>query len=134
VGLFIGLIYGFRARVMARRPRTVLIIAAVLCSMASLVALAWVVAVSNQAFRVAARNDPFIPKGLAESTLGELRSVIDVNRRAAIRLPPMAGAWLPNAVFVAAVVLLLRRTSNPNPEPERRTEPEHELRSENREV
>jgi hypothetical protein len=172
VGLFVGLIYGFRTRVMSLRPRTALIIAAVLCSMASLVALAWVVPVSNQAFRVAARNDPFIPKGLAELTLGELRSVIDVNRRAAMtyhsrwalsaapivltawaflvvgrlptrgrwllgivatascvgyfllmdagrvavgyeRLPPIAGAWLPNAAIVAALILLARRTSNP---------------------
>jgi hypothetical protein len=27
--------------------------------------------------------------------------------------PPMAGAWLPNAVFLAALILLVRRTSTP---------------------
>jgi hypothetical protein len=179
LGLFIGLIYGFRARVMSVRPRMALMIAAILCSMASFAALAWLVPVSNQAFRVAASSDPFIPKGLPELSLGELRSRIDDNQRAASTyhsrwalsatplvltawaflligrlphggrwlpgivaiascvayallmdtgrragvfetLPPIAGAWLPNAVFVAAILLLTRRTSNEH-EPTRTT-------------
>jgi hypothetical protein len=178
LGLFIGLIYGFRARLTSLRPRIALIIAAILCSIASFAALAWIVPISNQAFRVAALSDPFIPKGLPELTLGELRSRIDDNRRAATTyhsrwalsatpivltawaflligrlprdgrwlpgivaiatcvayallmdtgrrargfetLPPIAGAWLPNAVFVTAIVLMSRRTSND----ERRTAP-----------
>jgi lipopolysaccharide export LptBFGC system permease protein LptF len=83
LGLFIGLIYGFRARVMSLRPRMALMIAAILCSIASFAALAWIVPVSNQAFRVAASSDPFIPKGLPELTLGELRSRIADNQHAA---------------------------------------------------
>jgi hypothetical protein len=178
VGLFIGLIYGFRVRILSLRPRTALMGAAMLCSAASFVALAWVVPASNQAFRVAAARDSFLPKGLQELTLGELRSVIDLDERdgldaseskmtyhtrlalaaapivltawaflligrlpargrwllgivaiascvaysslmsagreASLRemLPPIAGAWLPNAAFMGALILLARRTSN----------------------
>ena len=178
VGLFIGLIYGFRAQIVSLQPRTAVVIAAILCSMTSVVALAWIVPTSNQAFRVAALRDSTIPKGLPELTLGELRSSIDVGRRqgrdvsrmamtyharwslavapivltawaflligrlpmrgrwrpgivavascvayyalmssgrAAVldkAFPPIAGAWLPDLVFVAAILLLARRTPN----------------------
>jgi hypothetical protein len=176
VGLFIGLVYGFRAA--SLRPRVAVTIAAILCSAASFVALAWVVPTSNQAFRVAALQDSRIPKGLPELTLGELRrrikvderrgrdlsrvtmtyhsrwalaaapvvltawaflligrlptrgrwplgivavascvaySILMSNGRYAVfdeMLPPTVGAWLPNLVFVAAIVLLVRRTPN----------------------
>ena len=177
VGLFIGLLYGSRTRLMSVRPRIALMIAAFVCSIASFAALAWIVPVSNQAFRVAALSDPFIPKGLPELTLGELRRRIDTyqqrgrdvsqlsmtyharwalaaapvvltfwafllmarlpSRRSLVgivaiascvsyyalmdsgryavsrdTLPPIAGAWLPNGVFLLAIVLLTRRTSN----------------------
>ena len=171
IGLFVGLLYGFKERFTSLRPRTALLIAAILCSIASFAVLAWIVPVSNQAFRVAALSDPFIPKGLPELTLGELRSRIGDNRHAAMTyytrwalsvtpivltawaflllrrlpsggrwlpgivaiascvayallmdtgrlavsietIPPIAGAWMPNAVFVAAMILLTGRTSN----------------------
>ena len=190
VGLFIGLIYGFRTLIVSLRPRTAVVIAAILCSIASFVALAWVVPASNHAFRRAALNDPAIPKGLPELTLGELQRRIDRNRqfgrdvslmaqtyhsrwalaaapivltawafllvgrlptrgrfllgivavascvayyfmmssgRAAVlneTLPPIVGAWLPNIVFGAVIVLLSRPTPNEYPSPrERRTTP-----------
>jgi Lipopolysaccharide export system permease LptF/LptG len=190
VGLFIGLIYGFRALVVSLRPRTAVVIAAILCSIASFVALAWVVPASNHAFRRAALNDPAIPKGVPELTLGELQSRIDRHQqfgrdvslmaqtyharwalaaapivltawafllvgrlptrgrfllgivavascvayyftmssgRAAVlykTIPPIVGAWLPNIVFVVAIVLLPRRTTNAYASPhERRTTP-----------
>jgi Lipopolysaccharide export system permease LptF/LptG len=177
VGLFVGLLYGFRARVVSPRPRTAVIILAVLCSAASFASLAWIVPVSNQAFRVAVSGNERIEKGTPEMTLGELRTRIgayaargrDVsrmaltyharwalaaapvvltswaflvvarlpNRRLVVgivaiascvayyslmgagqfavlreSLPPAAGAWLPNAAFVAALILLPRRTPN----------------------
>jgi hypothetical protein len=164
IGLLIGLLYGFEAKVVSLRPRIAFIVVAILCSIGSLAAVAWA----------------------PELTFGELRSRIAFNRRlglavpavevvyygrwalafapivltawallvaarlpsrrtivgivaiassvayftlvwtgyfAVLRrgLPPMAGAWLANAVFVAALMLLTRRTSNPrtpNPNPE----------------
>jgi lipopolysaccharide export LptBFGC system permease protein LptF len=52
--------------------------------------------------------------------------LMDTGRLAVSReiLPPFAGAWLPNIVFVAAMMLLSRRTSNDDrPRHERRTTP-----------
>ena len=190
VGLLLGLLYGFRSSVASLRSRILVTVVAIACSVLSLVAVAWVVPASNQAFRVAALRDSRIPKGLNELTLGELRSRIDVNgregrdvarismtyharlalaaspvvltawaflligrlpnrgrwlfgivaiascvayasfegagRMAVFRetLPPAAGAWLPNSVFAAAIILLgLRsalaepRTTNANDSP-----------------
>src|SRR5262245_32725953 len=54
VGLFVGLLYGFGARAVSMRPRAAVLCVAVLCSIASFVALAWIVPTSNQAYRVAA--------------------------------------------------------------------------------
>ena len=41
-------------------------------------------------------------------------SLMSAGRVAVLResLPPAAGAWLPNAAFVAALILLSRRTPN----------------------
>jgi hypothetical protein len=58
VGLFIGLIYGFRAQMVSVRPRAALVIAAIACSVSSLAVLAWLVPVSNQAFRVRSPGTP----------------------------------------------------------------------------
>jgi lipopolysaccharide export LptBFGC system permease protein LptF len=177
VGLFIGLLYGFRSSVPSLRSRTLVTAVAIVCSISSFVALAWIVPVSNQAFRVAALEDRFVTKGAPEMTLRELRTritaettkgrtapglahhyhfrwalaaaplvlaawallivprlpdrrwvagivavassvgyytLIDAGRVGVINgaLPPIAGAWLANAAFVAALVLLARRTSN----------------------
>jgi hypothetical protein len=109
VGLFIGLVYGFRSRIMSLRPRTALMLAAVLCSVASLVALSWVVPVSNHAFRVAALNDPFIPKGLPELTLGELRSRIGDNRLAAMSYHSRWALAATPIVLTAWAFLLIGR-------------------------
>jgi hypothetical protein len=184
IGLFVALLYGFGSGALSLRLRMLVTAFAIICSIASFIALAWVVPVSNQAFRVAAARDSRIPKGLPELTLGELRnsiklderrgrdvsrirmtyharwalaaapmvmagwallliarlptrsrwllriiaiascvayaSLMSTGRNAVFRetLPPIAGAWLPNAAFVAAFVLLARRTPND----ERRTE------------
>ena len=178
IGLLLGLLYGFRSSVLSLRPRALVTVVAIACSISSFVALAWIVPVSNQAFRVAVLRDSTVPKGLPELTLGELRSSIDVGRRqgrdvsrivmtyqsrwalaaapivmtawaflligrlptrgrwlpgivavascfgyAALMdggrvavsyktLPPVAAAWLANGAFVAAIVLLTRRTPN----------------------
>lgn len=178
IGLLLGLLYGFRSSVPSLRSRILVTVVAIACSVSSLVALAWVVPASNQAFRVAALRDSRIPKGLNELTLGELRKRIDAGRqrggdvspatmtyhsrwalatapivltawaflligslhtrrrwplaivavascvayyalvdggRVAVlykTLPPIAGAWLPNAAFIAALVLLTGRTTN----------------------
>jgi hypothetical protein len=106
VGLFIGLIYGFRAQIVSLRSRLAILIAAILCSIASFVALAWVVPVSNQAFRVAATSDSFIPKGLAELTLGELRSRIEVNRRLGRDASPAAMTYHSRGALAAAPIVL----------------------------
>ena len=81
-------------------------LAAILCSIASFVALTWVVPVSNQAFRVAALSDSFIPKGLAELTLGELRSRIEVNRRLGRDVSPTAMTYHSRWALAAAPIVL----------------------------
>jgi hypothetical protein len=182
--LFIGLIYGFRARLVSLRPRAAVLIAAILCSIASFATQEWIVPASNHASRAAAVKALAAQRGLPEMTAGELRSRLQDNRQwdrdvmqtpiyyhtrwalaaapivltgwaflllgrlpdrgrwllgmvaiascvaygslvsagrmATVRytLPPMAGAWLPNTIFVAAIILLgfrsalERRTTN----------------------
>ena len=53
---------GSDARVASLRPRTAVMIVAVLCSVASFAALAWIVPASNQAFRVAASGNERIER------------------------------------------------------------------------
>jgi Lipopolysaccharide export system permease LptF/LptG len=106
VGLFIGLIYGFRALVVSLRPRTAVVIAAVLCSIASFVALAWVVPASNHAFRRAALNDPAIPKGVPELTLGELQSRINRNQQFGRDVSLMAQTYHARWALAAAPIVL----------------------------
>jgi Lipopolysaccharide export system permease LptF/LptG len=177
VGPFVGLLYGLRGRVVSLRPQAAMMVVVVLCSIASFVALAWVVPAANQVFRVAVSRDVWIVKGAAEMTIGELSAAIGAanvidgratglaahyhlrlalaaapivlalwalilvprlpNQRLVIgvvaiascvahynlmwtghgavlreTLPPIAGAWLPTLVFVAAILLLARRTPN----------------------
>jgi hypothetical protein len=79
--LFTRLIYGFRARIVSLRPRAAVLIAAILCSIASFATLAWIVPASNDAGRVAALRNLVIQRGLSELTVGELRSLLEGNRR-----------------------------------------------------
>ena len=172
--LFLGLIYGFRARMVSMWPQAAGLIAAILLSIVSFATLTWVVPASSHASRAAALRDLGIQRGLP---VEEVRGLIERNRQfdrdimqrpfnyhtrwalaaapivlsmwaflvvarlpnsrwvlgivaaatcvayvqlmfsgrvAVIRYgqPPIAGAWLANAAFVAALVLLARRTSN----------------------
>ena len=80
IGLLFGVLYGLRdARFSPRSCAAVFMVAAA-CSAASLVALGWIVPPSNQAFRVAATQNPAIARGTNELTLGELRRRIQVDR------------------------------------------------------
>ena len=79
VGLFVGLLYGFRGRVVSLRPRAAVMLVGVLFSIASVVELAWIVPTANQAYRVAVWGNPSVGKGAPEMTLGELRTKLAAN-------------------------------------------------------
>jgi hypothetical protein len=155
IGLLIGLIYGFEAKVVSLRSQAALILVAILCSIGSLAAVAWApelsfadlqsriafnhrlglevpvvevvyygrwalafapIVLTAWAFLVSAR----LPR--RRTTIGIVAAAscvayftlvwtgyFSVLRRG---LPPVAGAWLANAAFVTAMLLLARRTSN----------------------
>ena len=71
VGLTFGILVGLGRAAAPRRARALVLVIAGLSSMASFAMLAWVVPVSNQAFRVTASGRA-VMKGANELTLGEL--------------------------------------------------------------
>jgi hypothetical protein len=135
IGLLFGVLYGLHdARLSLRSAAAVLIVAAA-CSAASLAAFAWVVPLSNQAFRVAvmqnlaiarganenqavrvAMQNPPIARGANELTFGELRRRIrsdrewghDSTANAMIYHSRWALAAAPSVVVMWALLLLGR--------------------------
>ena len=76
VGLTFGILWGL-GRVAASYPaRTLLLLVAVISSVVSFAMLAWVVPVSNQAFRVSIAGRP-VSKGANELTLRELGQLLE---------------------------------------------------------
>jgi lipopolysaccharide export LptBFGC system permease protein LptF len=165
IGLFVGLIYGFRAKIVTLRPRAAVMIAVMLCSIGSFVVVTSGLGpdslgglrsriayfqqsgldVSRLAFAYHARwalaASPIVLSAWALLLIGRLAArsrvllgIVTVasffaytaligSGRVAVfskALPPIVGAWLPNLVFVAAMILLARRTSHEH-EPTRTT-------------
>jgi Lipopolysaccharide export system permease LptF/LptG len=72
IGLLIGLIYGFKGRIVSLRSRTAVMIVAILCAIASFVALAWVAPAASQAFGAFRHGARYA----TDMTIGELRAAI----------------------------------------------------------
>jgi hypothetical protein len=80
VGLTFGILWGLGRMSASRRTRTVVLLLAFGASLASFTMLAWVVPISNQAFRVSMMGRP-VPKGENELTIGELRQRLEAGTR-----------------------------------------------------
>jgi hypothetical protein len=102
VGITVGILLGLRGRIVSRRSTGALLIIAILCSVASLVTMAWILPLANQQ----ARELFFGPvgtnlmKGVNELTLGELGREIDSYRR--------TGVWSTNLIMGPEVLQDLR--------------------------
>jgi hypothetical protein len=83
VGFTLGILLGLRGRIVSRRLRCAVLTVAIVCSIASFTALAWILPAVNVAFQ----RDIFggIPTmGVNELTLGELRQEIESYRRSGL--------------------------------------------------
>jgi hypothetical protein len=73
IGLTLGILVGLRGRVISTRSSAVMIVFAACCSLACLVALAWVVPISNYEYRkIVFSGDAFVSRDMNDLTLGEL--------------------------------------------------------------
>jgi hypothetical protein len=76
VGLTFGILWGLGRVAASPRSRTILLLLAVMSSVASFTMVAWVIPAANQAFRVSMIGRPVL-KGANELTLGELRQLLE---------------------------------------------------------
>jgi hypothetical protein len=113
IGLTFGILWGLGRMSASRRTRTVVLLLAFGASVASFTMLAWVMPISQQAFRVSTTGGP-LPKGEHELTIGELRQRLEAGTRqlpavAALSDPPSLALnyharWaIGSAPFVLAV-------------------------------
>jgi lipopolysaccharide export LptBFGC system permease protein LptF len=93
IGLTFGIFWGLGRMSASRRTRTVVLLLAFGASLASFTMLAWVVPISNQAFRVSMMGRP-VPKGENELTIGELRQRLEGTRQ----LPEVAAPSEPSSL------------------------------------
>jgi hypothetical protein len=80
IGLTLGILWGLGQVSASYRSRAVILSIAVVASLVSFTLLAWIVPLSNQAFRVSVVGHP-LAKGSRELTLGELRNALDIATR-----------------------------------------------------
>jgi lipopolysaccharide export LptBFGC system permease protein LptF len=81
LAVVLGIAFGMGGRRVSRRSVRILIVLAILCSIASFVTLGWVMPSANQAYRQstfeALGNQGIVIKGAQEMTMRELRATID---------------------------------------------------------
>jgi hypothetical protein len=76
VGFTLGILCALGCRAVSGRLTGAVVVMAILCSIASLVTVAWIMPAGNQAFRVS-RGGGNPAKGIPELTLGELGSLLE---------------------------------------------------------
>jgi hypothetical protein len=111
VGVLSGVLLGMRERRMTTHLRRAALMMALAGAAASFVMLAWIIPVSNQAFRVAVSGIPAqqLSKGRYELTFGELRREIDDLDDAGMResVPARDARWVYYLRFALSVVPLV---------------------------
>jgi hypothetical protein len=100
VGFTLGILWAMGSRALSARLTGALVGMALVSSIGSLVMLAWVVPVANQAFRASAFGG-HPPKGANELTLGELKQLLEPGtHEPVLLLPPSDMRWLEVSYYL----------------------------------
>jgi lipopolysaccharide export LptBFGC system permease protein LptF len=85
VGFTLGTLLGLRGRVVSRRSTGTVLACAILCSVACLAMVVWILPVANHEFRqLVFGQERLVSKGINELTLGELGQQIESDRRSGL--------------------------------------------------